>query len=100
MPFNAPVEMRARRATAGPDFADHLALRDFLTDVHVHSAQMQEGAGQALAVIDEDQTAFIIHVAIGKGTQAGGRRVDVCPFARGNIEAVMRTPGLAVEDAL
>ena len=54
----------------------------------------------AVAMIDEDQPAFEIHIAFGERHDAPGRRFDFRALWRSDIDPVMRVLRFAVEDAL
>ncbi len=61
---------------------------------------MQEGGRQPHSVVEEDETAFIVHIVIGKGDNAVSRRVKKSACRRSDIDAEVRPPGLAVVIAL
>ena len=74
MPFHPPAQVRARGAAFLADGADELPARHVVARPHVHPLQVQIGADQALPVVDEDQRALEMQVALGEGHHPRRRR--------------------------
>src|SRR3546814_2983687 len=58
LPFEAPVQMRPRRASRPADSPEPLALHEAVAELHVEALAVEEGAVESHAMIKDEQIAL------------------------------------------
>jgi len=92
--------MRPRDPPGCSDLADYIPLFNMLAGFYVNLREVQKGAFEPMAMIEEDQTALEIHPLFRQGDNPRRRRAHGRSLGGGDINAGMRPLGLAIEDAL
>ena len=92
--------MRSRGAAFAADFAYFIALFHTLTRADFELGQVQIGANQTLAVVKHDQSALVVKSRFGKTHERLTRCVDRRSDWRGEVSAIVRPLGHAVQDPL
>src|ERR1700726_4051146 len=98
-PAHRDVKVRASGASCASAQANLLASLHGVAFFHFEFGKMEVQSEKSLAVVDDDAVAFEIQEAgqqHGSGIHGGNRG----PGGHAEIEAVMRTLRLAVEDSL
>lgn len=99
-PGHAPAEVRAGGAAGHANLPDLVAPRDTLARADKNSGLVEVDADQALAMVDHGQAAFEMHAGGGHADDAAGRGENGRALRRGQVRAVVRPLGFAVEDPL
>src|SRR5262245_6663810 len=71
--LDSPVKVRTGDAAGSAGKAKELPLPDRVAGFHVDAAHMHGDGNEAMAEVEEDRTAFIVEVRIGKDDGAGHR---------------------------
>ena len=77
-----------------------IAGLDTLPRLHIDRAEVQEGGGQPVPMIDDQRAAGVIQIRVGEGDDPGGGRHHGRTFLGRHIHPEMRSARLTVQDAL
>ena len=82
------------------DLADDVPGGHLVTHRHKYLAQVQEGGGQAITVIEDNGAPGVEEVRLRQGHHPGSGGLDRSPGGHPHIHPVVGTAGHAVVDAL